>query len=406
MARQRAEAGRGWVAAVLVAAACGIGSGVRAQQPEDAGTTPATEASKPLADLVSDLSSPDFHTRELATVRIRDDKSIRLADIERILTERELPLEAHSRLLTIARERFSTSPRAAMGVQFDLTTLRDRIVIDNTFEPFDCHRVLEPGDIIIEADGIPLQSGAARPLIQGLIISRDPGDTMKLVVRRGREKLNLEVKLGDFRELRNNSLDELRLYRAWKTRSLAYSRQAAPVKTPVHVDAWPDAMEASRQLPLQQMRAQSHSPNMAVHAGGRARTSNIVNDSSWYSIQQLRAQNGGRINGLGVNPQALQMMLEFDDPSPQPPMTFAEESERLAQKRTALEGQLDRARREAERSAPGSPESALLESRVARVELDIRAVDRQLEAITAERDEIAAEAAKKRSSAANAEQDG
>jgi hypothetical protein len=362
----------------------------------------APQPAATLQQLVADLNSPDFRTRELATVRIRDDKTVSLAQIEEILTTQDLPLEAHSRLVTIARERFSTSPRAAMGVQFDLTTLRDRIVIDNTFEPFDCHRVLEPGDIIIEADGIPLRSGAARPMIQGLIISRDPGDTMTLVVRRGKEKLTVDVKLGDFRELRSNTLDELRLYRAWKARSTAYTRSAAPMKTPVHADAWPDALEASRQRQIQQMRSQAHSPVIVVHAGGRARATTANADSAWYNAQ-VRGVNGGRLNAWGANAQALQMVLEFDDPAPQPPMTYAEEVDRLAQKQSALEGQLDRARREVARVAPGSAEAALLESRVIRAELDIRAVERQLQAITAEKEELEGEAAKKRSSAASAD---
>jgi hypothetical protein len=109
------------------------------------------------------------------------------------------------------------------------------------------------------------------------------------------------------------------------------------------------------------------------------------------------------LNAWGANAQALQMVLEFDDPAPQPPMTYAEEVDRLAQKQSALEGQLDRARREVARVAPGSAEAALLESRVIRAELDIRAVERQLQAITAEKEELEGEAAKKRSSAASAD---
>lgn len=401
MARNPQFSGFGATVLVLLAA------GAAAEPPVDASERGvvgiAEQPAATLDQLVSDLNSPDFHTRELATVRIRDDKAISLAQIEQVLTNRELPLEAHARLVTIARERFSTSPRGAMGVQFDLTTLRDRIVIENTFEPFDCHRVLEPGDIIIEADGIPLRSGVARPLIQGLIIARDPGDIMNLVVRRGKERLTFDVKLGDFRELRNNSLDEVRLYRAWKTRSQEYARVDVPAKTPVHVDAWPDAMETSRQRQLQQMRSQAHSPVIVVHAGGRARATNLNNDAAWYN-SQVRGVNGGRLNAWGANAQALQMVLEFDDPSPQPPMSFAEEIDRLAQKRTALDGQLDRAKRDVARTAPGSAEAALMESRVVRTQLDIRAVERQVDAINAEQQELQAETAKKRSSAASAEQ--
>lgn len=388
--------------AAAIASMCGTASAQN--QAEDASPQPPAQPADlagGLDLLIEELASPDFLTRERATVRIRDDRSIRLGDIEALLTSRQLPLEAHSRLVTIARERFATSPRAAMGVQFDLTTLRDRIVIEQTFAPFPCHTILEPGDIVIEADGIPLTSGTARPLIQGLIISRDPGDTMKLVVRRGKEKLSLDVKLGDFRELRNNSLDEVRLYRAWKTRSRNYAQIDEPVATPVHLDAWPDALESSRQRQMQQMRIQPHGPQMVVHAGGRARTSNI-NDNSWYSTQ-LRGVNGNRVNAWGANAQALQMVLDFDEPVPQPRMSFAEEVDRLTQKRSLVEAQLERARREAERAMAGTAEAALHASRVLKAELDLRAVERQFDAITAERAE--ADAARKPAAAVSAESD-
>jgi len=362
---------------------------IRSGQPATLEVNPVSVPQPParLDDLIADLSSPDFLARELATVRIRDDKSIRLAEIEKVLTTRDLPLEAHSRLITIARDRFTSSPRAAMGVQFDQATLRDRIVIEDTCAPFDCHRLLEPGDILIEADGVPLTSAAGRPMIQGLIISRDPGDTMNLVVRRGAEKLNLDVKLGDFRELRNNVLDEARLFRAWRTRSQDYTRKDDPVKTPVHVSAWPDAIQASRMLQVQQMRVQSTNPTMVVHAGGRARSSNLMNDSSWYP-STVRGANGIRMNVGQVNAQAMQLFLDFGEPSPQPPMSHLEEVESLARKRAQIAAQLDRARADAERAPAGSAEAIALELRVSRIEIGVRAVDRQLEALNAERREL------------------
>ncbi len=406
MARMTGRSNQRAALCVLLAASATAG----AQAPQPAGpvmveSAPglAPQPAATLEQLIADLASQDFHARELATVRIRDDKAIRLADIERILSTAQLPLEAHSRLLTIARDRFISSPRAAMGVQFDLMTLRDRIVIEDTFPPFACHKLLEPGDIVIEADGIPLTGSAGRPLIQGMIISRDPGDTMKLVVRRGKEKLTFDVKLGDFRELRNNTLDEARLYRAWRTRSRTYTRAEMPIKTPVHPDAWPDALEASRMRQMQQIKVQPSSPSIVVHAGGRARSSNLINDSSWYSAQ-LRGVNGGRVNAMGANAQALQLFLDFDDPNPQPRMTFAEEVDSLGKKRTALEGQLSRDRREAGRAQAGTAEAAILEARVVRSELGLRAVDRQLEAINAEKAEQDEAAARKRTAAASADE--
>jgi len=341
-----------------------------------------------LADLVADLSSADFHTRELATVRIRDDKSIRLTEIESMLAKGDLPLEAHARLLTIARDRFAASPRAAMGVQFDQATLRDRIVIDDTFAPFDCHKRLEPGDILIEADGVPLNTAAGRTKIQGLIISRDPGDTMNLVVRRGAEKVTLDVKLGDFRGLPNNNvIDETRLFRAWRTRSRGYTRVDDPVTTPVHPDAWPDSVQASRMVQIQQMRVQSTNPTMVVHAGGRARTSNLLNDSAWYP-SSVRGGNGFRMNPGGLNAQAMQQFLDFGEIGNQQPMSFADEVESLKRKRAQVLADLNRAQNSVDRAPEGSAEAMALRAGLARHEISLRAVDRMFEAIRTERQEL------------------
>jgi len=358
-----------------------------------------------LDQLVADLGSTDFHARDLATLRLREDKSIRLAQIENVLVSADLSLEARARLTTIAREKFSASPRAAMGVKFDLQTLPHRIVIDDTIPPFDSTRVLESGDIIIEAEGVPLVGTGARPLIQGLIISRDPGDTMTLVIRRGKERLTLPVTLGDFRHLENNSLDEVRLYRAWKTRSRNYDLADVPIRPEVHLDAWPDAIELSRQRQLQQMKGQPHSPSMVVHAGGRARTSNLTIDSSWYPAQ-ARGLNGGRLNvwGGGANPQALQALLDFDDPSPRPPMTHADELDRLRKRRFDLSAVLERSVREVGRPSIAPGEAAILHARSGSLERTIRAVDRQIEAVETEAAELGTAAQPKQSSAASAEE--
>ncbi len=383
MARSATTLWMSLLAGGVGAMASGVAAGAADRPASAPPTSVAGDQAADIDVLVEGLSSDDFRTRDEATVRLSKEPSIRLQDIEQILKTRELPLEARARLMSVARERFALSPRAAMGVQFDLTTLRDRIVIERTFPNFHCDEVLEPGDIIVEAGGVPLDGRTGRPTIQGMIISREPGETLDVVVRRGKEKLRFDVRLGHFRDLDNPTLDTARLNRAWKARSAEYAKFGEPIGTPLHGDAW-QSFAVTQQFQVAQAKAAAHGPTMVVHAGGQARPS-AYGDASYYAMQARAAAN--RQNPM-ANAQAMQIAFDPNDVGlGLPPMTFAEEVDRLTQRKNMLDEQLKSVVRMAERVEPGSAEASLIESRVTRMQASVRSVEKQLEAIVAERDE-------------------
>lgn len=355
-----------------------------------------------LEALIADLSSPDFETRQRASDRLALDPAVTFADIERVLKTRHLPLEAHARLLTAARDRFRFSPRGAMGVGFNLRFLQSRIVIDRTYAPFPCHRILQPGDLIVEADGVRLHGPTAQPTIQGLIVARDPGSVMKLVVRRGAEKLELDVPLGRFADLENSNLDELRLARAWRTRSREYlAPEGDPIVPPLHPAAWPgpNVSAQMRQAELIRVRMQQQAVPMQVTAGGESGDARYIGDSKSYAAQ-VRFFNGQRLNQLGGNAQAAQMLIDFDNANPGATPLPADDLRTIDNEMMQLLNSLDRARADAARARPGSAEARMAAERAENLEHQQRVLTRLREAILAEQAEAEGEAERRSGAAA------
>lgn len=388
------------VCAVVAAAAMPAG----AVQPEVAiPAAPDALPARTLDELVADLSSPDFDTRQVATDRLMTDTEITFADLEAVLKTRPLPIEAHARLMLAARERFRQTPRGAMGVGFNLGSLRNRIVIDRTYAPFPCHQILEPGDVIVAADGIRLHGPMAQPTIQGLIVARDPGSVMKLVVRRGAEKLELDVPLGRFADLENSNLDPDRLVRAWRTRSRDYlSPQEEAIQTPLHVAAWPNggvgAMQ-QRQIELAKLRAQGTMPMMQVTAGGELPSPRYSSDLALYA-QQVRILNGQRVNPFMQNGRAAAAMLDFEAFDGAPAPSPEEELRDIETQWLNISSRLERARADLARARPGSAEARVTAEQVQNAENQQRVLSRLREAILAEQAEAAEEARRANSSAA------
>lgn len=388
---KRAMAAAG-LAAAVVAGATGL---VHAQTDPAAAVEPSVGGL--LESLIADLSSPDFETRQRASDRLSLDASITFADLERVLKSQRLPIEAHARLLTAARERFRFSPRGAMGVGFNLRFLQSRIVIDRTYAPFPCHRILEPGDLIVEADGVRLHGPAAQPLIQGLIVARDPGTVMRLVVRRGAERLELDVPLGRFADLENSNLDELRLARAWRTRSRDYvSPEDEAIVTPLHPAAWPGPTTALqlRQQELIRMRMQQQALPVQLTAGGESGDARYIGDSKSYAAQ-VRIFNGQRLNQFGGNAQAAQMLIDFDNINPGATPAAADDLRTIDNEMLQLLNALDRARADAGRARPGSNEARMAAERAEAVEHQQRVLTRLRQAIIAEQAEVEAESERK-----------
>lgn len=150
--------------------------------------------------LVDKLNSPELKVRDDATARLRTSGEASLAVLERILTSSPLSPEQHARLTSIAKEQFTRTPRAALGVQFDDAGARssDGVPIVRTIDGFDSCRVLKGGDVMYAMSGVRVTSlDDARKIIT----SHDPGERMTIQLFRNGEPLIVRVGLGNFADL-------------------------------------------------------------------------------------------------------------------------------------------------------------------------------------------------------------
>jgi hypothetical protein len=221
---------------------------------------PSPEAAALLRELVAQLDSTDFNVRREAQSKLLADQRFTLPMIEEIFAGGRLSPEQRARLLAVGKDRFLGSPRAAMGVQFgDSPALRYRVIVGRTFARFPSHRLLEEGDIIVEADGQPLRGRDARWRLQGMIVSRDPGQTLPIVVRRGAEKIKIDLALGRFDDLENGGfLDDGRLQNGWLVRSFRYTpadERAARTIAPALPGKGPWPAEFSRRAQIDRQQA-------------------------------------------------------------------------------------------------------------------------------------------------------
>lgn len=198
---------------------------------------PDAAAPERLRTLVRDLGSTDLRTRAQADRAIADDPAITLPMIEEVLRDPAIQLstDARERLLSSARQRFNTSPRGAMGVQFWMQSgLRDRVIIEATLRDFpDAQAKLRPGDMVIEAGGLRTVGPLAQQTFQSVVVSRDPGDLVPLVIRRGEQKVDVNVRLGRRDDLRGNAfLSPDAIDRAWRVRAGSLMGGDIPVIAP------------------------------------------------------------------------------------------------------------------------------------------------------------------------------
>ncbi len=192
-------------------------------------------------DLIADLGSSDIVKREDAMRILSADQSLTLTQLEALLKDPDLSAEQRCRISHAAKQRFMNAPKPAMGVRFD-SRLPDRVAIDTVYKDFPAATLLEPGDIIVSCMGEKLHSRGAWVQLGAHIFSREPGDVVSIVVRRGANKLTLDVPLGSYADLngvnvmpgnpanvvRNPAPDEERLERAWDMRSKRRLAEARP----------------------------------------------------------------------------------------------------------------------------------------------------------------------------------
>lgn len=179
---------------------------------QDAEPTAPKQTTDQLVEL---LDSPNWAQREAAHRRLRNDRSISLAEIERAKAQAGEHGERRLRLMQIARSRFMTGPRAAMGVSFD-NVVDGGVRIRYAVEGYDSFTVFEPGDVVLAMDGVRTPD---TEVFRSLIISHDPRDSVVLTVLRGGRTVEIAMRLGHYDLLPNRAvLTDSTLHQAWLVR--------------------------------------------------------------------------------------------------------------------------------------------------------------------------------------------
>ncbi len=310
---------RGAACVALIGACMLAGGAVAQEQPE-----------APLPEVVAALGSADVRARESAMGELATADRFSFADIESALQRADLSSEQRYRLLEAAKERFMTSPRAAMGVQFvQPQYLPDRVVIGNTFPQFPSSRVLEPGDMFLEVEGVPLRSRNAQLTLGGHIIAHDPGDKLHVVIRRGEKKLTFDVELGRFADLPSSQMQAGRLALAWEVRSkpLLGPTIGQPIECGLGAGQWDAENVPGRLTPeeLRKIRLKAQLPiyRPVLTAGGQPRGGAVdLEEPNVFSAQQ------GRFNAA-IDPRVWQQQLDVARFPDAPALTPDEEIARL-----------------------------------------------------------------------------
>ena len=83
---------------------------------------------------------------------------------------------------------------AQVARQFDLTVESGAVVVDVSAESGAEKAGIKPGDVIVEIDGAAIASADD---VFKAIERRRPGDTVTIVLVRGKERMTVKAKLGE-----------------------------------------------------------------------------------------------------------------------------------------------------------------------------------------------------------------
>ncbi|MDX2148227.1 MAG: PDZ domain-containing protein [Planctomycetota bacterium] len=184
-----------------------------------------------LSEAIAKLDSPRLDDREAASALL---SGVRLSVAEAIslaIAPDRSP-EQRERLWQVARKRFDAvdeDDRAALGVSF-ATALDETapVRIGGALAEFDCARTLRPNDEIRTIDGEPVFTNLE---FRCQILSRDPGDVVRLGVQRQGVVAEFDVTLGSFGQLNSRgALSQEFLEDAWRLRVARAERSGGVAK--------------------------------------------------------------------------------------------------------------------------------------------------------------------------------
>lgn len=357
------------------------------------------EARAALNEIIVQMGSGDFLARQAAADKLGKVGQFTLPMLEESLQRKDLSLEARSRLLGVARRRFFETPRAAMGFQFG-GTLRDRIVIGRLIDGFPAKKILEEGDMVMSADGYRLEGPVARAVLPAVIVSHDPGESIKLVVRRGAQKLSLDVPLGEFARLEQGAwMGPERLAPAWRIRAARLGGGLEPIRVDVDHDAW---FGKGRDLERRADKQPQMEP-LVLEGGGMPRLVRgaemqmlTVRDLPIAAQRGLVIINNGRAQARAVGAAAI---LDID--VQEAPVPIEDELKQLAQDRGNFERRVAETEEAIAKENDEESKSRMRES-LTELRKMLSMIGKQTDALRAEAAEQRIETEAKRSSSVDA----
>jgi hypothetical protein len=153
--------------------------------------------------------------------------------------------------------------------------------------------------MFVSADGFKLEGPGAKVLLQSIIVSHEPGEILKLTIRRGAKKMDMEIKLGKFADLDQGggALMEDRLARAWRIRSLAkHGAAAEPIRVAgVRNAPWGGTEDAAQRKAERIMQRESNEASPKIAGGGMPRLLSNPDEARFFEPairQQIMVING------------------------------------------------------------------------------------------------------------------
>ncbi|MEX0876516.1 MAG: PDZ domain-containing protein [Phycisphaerales bacterium] len=288
----------------VFAAAAFAGASQPAAQPDEQAAQPDTrnrgqvDTGVEVRELVELLGSDSWLERDLAMIELGGlHPRITLEDLEGFLPDPDLSAEQLARLVQAARDRYMTHPKGALGVSFGTIRIGSIEVMPiQDDERFPASAMLRGGDQIAMVGDTVIDGSLS---LRAQILSREPGDTLPVLVIRLGELIEMDLPLGSYDELTGAArmdpeLMRMALMLRWQRLGIEVPRPES-IGTDIGVDSWaraafPEGAQPDPRDPDRRTRtALVISPEMPVSTGYGYRPTVMT---PWASEQDLHTRTG------------------------------------------------------------------------------------------------------------------
>ncbi|TVQ75899.1 MAG: hypothetical protein EA380_09755, partial [Phycisphaeraceae bacterium] len=190
-------------------------------------------ATTPLCDLIEALNDERYSVRERASALLMTSDTVSEEAILEALEGNGLSPEQALRVQRVLRAKFERSPRGGIGISFDTRTSRTMLRVGEVRSGFPSGDagLIRPNDFFLSVEGVEVSPATGlNMLVLTRTISRDPGDTLPVVLARTPlttsglvgplppiEIVAVDLPLGRF-DLLGSPVDRNALQQAWAHR--------------------------------------------------------------------------------------------------------------------------------------------------------------------------------------------